>query len=48
MAVAEKDKHKTVFTTRFGLYEFNVWPFGVTNSPATFPRLMEKVLSGVL
>ena len=42
VAVTEKDKPKTAFATRFGLYEFNVLPFGLTNGPATFQRLMER------
>ena len=29
-------KTKTVMTTPFGHYEFNMIPFGLTNSPATF------------
>ena len=39
----ENDK-KTAFTTRSGLYEFNVMPFGSRNAPATFKRLMETVI----
>ena len=41
----EKDKPKTAFATKFGLHEFNVLPFGLTNGPATFQRLVERILS---
>ncbi len=45
--VAEEDKEKTAFASSFGLYHFNVMPFGLCNSPATFERLMENVLRGL-
>lgn len=43
--VDPKDKEKTAFITRQGLFEFNVLSFGLCNSPGTFQRLMDLVLA---
>ena len=33
--VAKEARHKTAFVTPFGLYHFNVMPFGLQGAPAT-------------
>jgi hypothetical protein len=48
VAVKEEDRKKTAFITKFGLYEFNVMPFGLYNVPATFQKLMDKVITKYL
>lgn len=48
IAIAEKDKLKTAFSTREGHFEFNVLPFGLTNAPATFQKTMNSILKDIL
>nr|GFB17677.1 reverse transcriptase domain-containing protein [Tanacetum cinerariifolium] len=43
LRVREEDIPKTAFRTRYGHYEFQVMPFGMTNAPAVFMDLMNQV-----
>ena len=45
--LSEDAREKSAFTTRNGLWRWKVLPFGLTSAPATFQRLMEKVLHGL-
>ena len=46
--VAEADVHKTAFCTRYGSFEWLVLPFGLTNAPSGFQRLLHSVLGPYL
>jgi hypothetical protein len=43
LKVHESDIPKTAFTTRYGLFEYTMMSFGLTNAPAYFMNLMNKV-----
>ena len=47
IGLTDEARQKSAFCTTSGLYQFKVMPFGLTNAPATFQRLMEKVLAGL-
>ena len=48
MELKEEDKAKTAFQVgSLGFYEANRMPFGLCNAPATFQRLMERVMGDI-
>ena len=47
VALDEEASQKLTFIVRNGLYRWKCMPFGLCNAPATFERLMEKVMRGL-
>jgi hypothetical protein len=43
LKIRECDIPNTAFVSRYGLYEYMVMSFGLTNAPANFMYLMNKV-----
>ena len=48
MEMHPDDREKTALSTFFGLFQYNVMPFGLATAPATFMRLMTIVFSGMM
>ena len=44
--MADFDKWKTALICHQGLFQYRRMPFGLTNVPATFQRLMGKLFNG--
>ena len=47
VSVRPQDREKTAFSTPWGLFHFKRMPFGLANAPATYCRLVQKVLDGI-
>ena len=47
VAMSPEAKRKAAFVTNEGLFQFRAMPFGLCNAPATFERLMDRVLCGM-
>ena len=47
VAMSPEAKRKAAFVMKEGLFQFRVMPFGLCNAPATFERLMDRVLCGM-
>jgi hypothetical protein len=43
LKIRASDTPKTAFITRYGLYEYTIMSFGLTNAPAYFMYLMNKI-----
>jgi hypothetical protein len=47
ISVDPESREYTAFSTGSDLYQYKVLPYGITNGPAVFSRLMSIVLSGI-
>src|SRR5258706_11292058 len=46
--IKEGDEWKTAFQTRYGLYEFLVMPFGLSNALATFQDMIHHIFRDMI
>ena len=48
VVLSEKSRPKSAFVSSFGKWEFKRCPFGLTQAPVYFQRLVNEVLSGLI
>jgi len=48
LGMTQRAKERSAFCTRRGLYQFTRMPFGLSNAPASFCRLMQIILHDLL
>src|SRR6266487_4175760 len=48
LRIRARDEWKTAFCTRYGHFEYQVVPFGLTNAPATFQAYINQALVGLV
>jgi hypothetical protein len=46
--VAEEDRLKTTFRTKWGTFSYHQMPFGLINARATFQRAMDIAFKGII
>jgi hypothetical protein len=46
--IKPSNEWKTVFKTWYGLYEYTVMPFGLSNTPATFQNMINHIFRDLL
>lgn len=47
IVLEEKDREKSAFITKYGLFENTKMPFGLCTAPSTFQRCMELIFRGM-
>ncbi len=45
MRIWEGDEWKTAFRTRYGHFQYQVMPFGLSNAPVSFQEYINKILA---